>query len=88
VPCRRWVDWMSSGGKTAGPFVSEHFDSLPEGAVIDFLDRHGIDQYKHGGDSWMNLQVVFSFECVLKAAFSLLSAFCLTMQKEHTTYVV
>jgi len=70
---------MSSGGKTAGPFVSEHFDSLPEGVVEDFLDRHVIDNYKHTADSWISLQVVFPL---------LLSAFCLTMQKEHTTYVV
>ena len=44
-------------GKKGGPFVSQHYDGIPPGAVADFLGRHGISDWKRVGQGWLNLRV-------------------------------
>ena len=48
-----------SGGRSGRgtPFVSQHYDGIPSGAVVDFLERLGINEWKRVGQGWLNLQV-------------------------------
>ena len=49
-----------TGGDRSGPFVSEHYDGIPAGAVENFLERHGISDWKRVGQGWLNLRVTTS----------------------------
>ena len=40
--------------------MSEHYDGIPAGAVVEVLERHGINDWKRVGQGWLNLRVISS----------------------------
>ena len=47
----------SSDVARSGPFVSQHFEGLPAGAVVEFLGRQGAGDWKRGASGWLNLRL-------------------------------
>jgi len=59
--CSERAPRACAGGGRGEPFVSEHYDGIPAGAVVEFLERHGFSDWKRVGQGWLNLRVQTSF---------------------------